>query len=206
MKPTEAIEQFKAWMKERRLMRRTQECYLGHAIRFARFKAPDAATSEDKVTAYLSWLATNRSAVTQKQALNALVALYRALGKPLGTLPEWVKPPEKHRVPVWVSREEAIKIIDLLPAPWNEVASLLYGSGLRISEALELRSKDLDSHAGTVTVRDGKGGKDRITLLPQAIIPALTARYRLNRAIWEDDRRNERPGVEVPASVARKTA
>lgn len=204
MKPAEAIEQFKAWMKERRLMRRTQECYLGHAIRFARFKAPDAATSEDKVTAYLSWLATNRSAVTQKQALNALVALYRALGKPLGTLPEWVKPAEKHRVPVWVSRDEAVKIIDLLPAPWNEVASLLYGSGLRISEALELRSKDLDSHAGTVTVRNGKGGKDRVTLLPQAIIPALTARYRLNRTIWEEDRRTGKPGVEVPASVARK--
>lgn len=204
MKPAEAIAIFKAWMHERRLMRRTQECYLGHASRFARFHAPEAVTSEDKVTAYLSWLATHRSAVTQKQALNALVALYRALGKPLGTLPKWVKPPEKHRVPVWVSRDEAIRIIDLLPPPWNEVASLLYGSGLRISEALELRSKDLDSHAGTVTVRDGKGGKDRITLLPQAIIPALTARYRLNRTIWEEDRRAGRPGVEVPDSVARK--
>ena len=103
-----------------------------------------------------------------------------------------------------VYRDEAIKIIDLLPAPWNEVASLLYGSGLRISEALQLRSKDLDSHAGTVTVRDGKGGKDRVTLLPQSIIPALTARYRLNRVIWEEDRKAGRPGVEVPDSVARK--
>lgn len=204
MKPAEAIEQFKEWMLERRLMRRTRECYLGHAARYAKFQAPNATTAEDKVVAYLSWLAGNRSAVTQKQALNALVALYRSLGKPLGTLPEWVRPPEKHRVPVWVSRDEAVKIIELLPAPWNEVASLLYGSGLRISEALQLRSKDLDSHAGTVTVRDGKGGKDRVTLLPQSIIPALTARYRLNRVIWEEDRKAGRPGVEVPDSVARK--
>ena len=111
MNPTEAIIKFKVWMDERRLMRKTQKCYLGHASRFARFKSP-AATPEDQVCAYLSWLAANRSAVTQKQALNALVALYRALGKPLGTLPEWVRPIEKHRVPVWVSRDEAIRVID----------------------------------------------------------------------------------------------
>ncbi|MEI7912853.1 MAG: integron integrase [Verrucomicrobiota bacterium] len=204
MKPTEALEKFDAWMRERRLMRRTRECYLGHASRYARFQAPGSVTSEDKVCAYLSWLAGNRSSVTQKQALNALVALYRALEKPLGTLPEWVRPSEKKRVPVWVSRVEAISIIELLPQPWNEVASLLYGSGLRISEALQLRSKDLDSHAGTVTVREGKGGKDRVTLLPQSIIPALTARYRVNRAIFDEDRRAGRPGVEVPSTVARK--
>lgn len=204
MKPTAAIETFKTWMSERRLARKTRECYLGHVSRYAKFKAPADATAEDKVCAYLSWLAHNRSSVTQKQALNALVALYRALGKPLGTLPAWTTPPEKHRAPVWVCRDEAIRIIALLPAPWNEIASLLYGSGLRISEALQLRSKDLDSHAATVTVRGGKGDKDRITLLPQAIIPALSARYRLNRAIWEEDRAANRPGVQVPDSVARK--
>jgi len=150
-------------------------------------------------------MAHNRSPVTQRQALNALVALYKSLDKPLGVLPEWVKPPEKKRVPSWVTRDEAIKIIELLPQPWNEVASLLYGSGLRISEALQLRSKDLDSTSGTVTVRDGKGGKDRITLLPQSIVPILTARYRVNRAIYDEDRSNRRPGVELPASVARKS-
>jgi len=191
-------------MSERRLMRKTRQCYLGHARRFAKFKAPNATTPEEKVVAYLGWLAGKRSSVTQKQALNALVGLYRALGKPLGDLPAWVSPVEKHRVPVWVCRDEAVKIIDLLPPPWNEIASLLYGSGLRISEALQLRSKDLDSHAGTVTVRDGKGGKDRITLLPKSIIPALAARYRINRAIWEEDRHAGRPGVEVPDSVGRK--
>ena len=186
-------------------MRRTRENYLGHASRFARFKAAESATPEDKVCNYLSTLAKDKkSAANQRQALNALVALYRALGKPLGTLPEWVRPPEKHRVPVWVSRDEAVAIIGLLPPPWNEIASLLYGSGLRISEALELRSKDLDSRAGTVTVRDGKGGKDRVTLLPQVIIPALTARYRVNRAIFDQDRRDGKPGVAIPDCVANK--
>lgn len=204
MKPAEALAKFEAWMMERRLMPKTRESYLGHASRFAKFKSEETATPEEKVCAFLSWIAKNRSSATQKQALNALVALYRALDRPLGVLPKWVSPVEKHRVPVWVSRDEAIAIIELLPQPWNEVASLLYGSGLRISEALELRSKDLDSHAGTVTVRDGKGGKDRVTLLPQAVIPELTARYRINRAIWEEDRRAGRPGVAVPDSVARK--
>jgi len=205
MKPTEALEQFEKWMKEKRLMRRTRECYLGHASRFARFKTDGAPTPEEKVCAYLSWLAHNRSAVTQKQALNALVGLYRALGRPLGTLPAWTKPAEKKRVPSWVTRDEAIKIIALLPAPWNEVASLLYGSGLRISEALQLRCKDLDSATGTVTVRDGKGGKDRVTLLPLSLVPALAARYRINRTIYDEDRAAGRPGVEVPDSVARKS-
>ena len=204
MNPTEAIALFKNWMSQRRLARSTRKCYLGHAARYAKHRAPGAETPEEKVCAYLSHLAKTRSSVTQKQALNALVALYRALGKPLGELPAWVSPEEKHRVPVWVCREESVRIIELLPPPWNEIASLLYGSGLRISEALQLRSKDLDSRAGTVTVRSGKGDKDRVTLLPQAIIPALTARYRLNRAIWQEDRAAGRPGVEVPDSVARK--
>lgn len=204
MKPTEAITLFVAWMSQRRLARSTRKCYLGHAARYAKHRAPEAKTPEEKVCSYLSWLAKNRSSVTQKQALNALVALYRALGNPLGTLPEWVKPPEKHRIPVWVCRDEAVKIIGYLPPPWNEIASLLYGSGLRISEALQLRSKDLDSHAGTVTVRDAKGDKDRITLLPQSIVPALADRYRLNRAIWEEDRAANRPGIQIPDTVARK--
>jgi len=203
MKPTEALTKFETWMRERRLMRRTRECYIGHASRFFRFEAGSAMTPEDKVTAYLSWLASDRSSVTQKQALNALVALYRALERPLGTLPDWVIPAEKKRVPVWVSRDEAVTIIELLPQPWNEVAGLLFGSGLRISEALQLRIKDLDSRAGTVTVRDGKGGKDRITLLPKSLIPTLVSRYRVNRAIFDEDRRNGRPGVQVPDSVGR---
>jgi len=204
MKPTQALELFDTWMRRGRLGRKTRECYSGHVIRFSRFKAPDCDTPEQKVCAFLSWLARNRSRSTQKQALNALVALYRALGRPLADLPEWTRPPEKHRVPVWVSREEAVSVIELLPAPWNEVASLLYGSGLRISEALQLRVKDLDSHAGTVTVRGGKGDKDRVTLLPKAIIPALAIRYRIDRAIYDDDRRDGRPGVELPEGVATK--
>lgn len=205
MKPTQALEQFDKWMIDRHLMRRTRECYLGHASRFAKFKMDGSPTGPEKVVAFLSWMAHNRSPVTQRQALNALVSLYKSLDKPLGILPEWVKPPEKKRVPSWVTRDEAIKIIELLPQPWNEVASLLYGSGLRISEALQLRSKDLDSTSGTVTVLDGKGGKDRVTLLPQSIVPILTARYRVNRAVYDEDRTNKRPGVEVPASVARKS-
>jgi len=111
MKPTEALEQFEKWMKEKRLMRRTRECYLGHASQFARFKTPGNPTPEEKVCDYLSWLAHNRSAVTQKQALNALVGLYRALGRPLGTLPAWTKPAEKKRVPSWVTRDEAIRVM-----------------------------------------------------------------------------------------------
>jgi integron integrase len=205
MSPKEAIDCFDTWMRERRLMRRTRECYMGHASRFAKFKMDGNPTPEEKVSGYLSWLAANRSAVTQKQALNALVALYRALGKPLGQMPEWVKPVLKKRVPSWVTRDEAVRLIELLPPPWNEVASLLFGSGLRISEALQLRTKDLDSKTGTVTVRGGKGDKDRVTILPESLVPILAARYRVNRAIFDQDRSEGKPGVCVPDSVARKS-
>ena len=79
MDPKPALAKFEKWMINRGLRIRTRECYIGHAQRYAHFKAPGVVTPEEKVSAYLSWLAENRSAVTQKQALNALVALYRAL-------------------------------------------------------------------------------------------------------------------------------
>jgi integron integrase len=204
MTAKEAIARFEQWMSERRLMRRTRECYLGHAKRFSSFPKTPGATAEESVTAYLSWLASNRSSVTQKQALNALVAFYRALDRPLGTLPEWVRPAERRRVPVWVTSAEAVRLMELLPAPWNEIAGLMFGSGLRIGEVLQLRSKDLDSASGTITVRDGKGGKDRITILPKSMVETLAVRYRVNRAIWESDRAQGRNGVEIPDSIVHK--
>lgn len=177
---------------------------MGHAVRYCGFSKGNSGTPEDAVSGYLSWLAANRSAVTQKQALNALVAFYRAVGRPLGELPEWVRPKENKRVPVWVTGDEAKRLIELLPQPWDEVAGIMFGAGLRIGEALNLRCKDLDSASGTITVRGGKGDKDRVTILPKSMVETFAVRYRVNRAVWENDRARGRRGVYVPDEVARK--
>jgi integron integrase len=204
MKTLDAIAKFHRWMSDRRLMRRTRECYDGHVRRYCGFSKNSAASPEDSVSAYLSWLAANRSQVTQNQALNAMVAFYRSMDRPLGTLPEWVKPREHRRVPTWVTQDEAATLIGLLPQPWNEVAGIMFGSGLRIGEVLNLRSKDLDSATGTITVRAGKGDKDRVTMLPKSMVPTLSDRYQVNRAVWESDRAANRNPIYVPDSVARK--
>jgi integron integrase len=149
-------------------------------------------------------LALNRSEVTQRQALNALVCFYKVLGHPLGRLPEWVRPKQRRRMPTWVTTSEALAIISHLREPWNEVASLLFGSGLRIGECLDLRVKDIDLERGTVTIRGGKGDKDRVTLLARSMVPELRRRLECSRAVWEEDRAGGRPGVQIPEGVARK--
>lgn len=204
MKTGEALQKFDEWMKHERLRPRTRKTYAGHVIRFGRFKVAKGTTPEEKVCAYLSWIAGNRSAATQKQALNALMSLYRSLGRTDLVLPEWTRPVVKQRVLAWVTLEEALRIIELLPPPWDEVAALMYGSGLRIGEALNLRSGSLCSRTGTVTVNGGKGDKDRVVMLSRNMIPRLARRYRINRALFDQDRRNGRPGVELPEDVRHK--
>lgn len=201
MKPGEALEKFDKWMSDERLAYKTKETYRGHVRRFARFKVAPGTAPEEKICAYLSWLAANRSASTQSQALNALVNLYRALGKGDLVLPEWTRPKIRQRVLAWVTLEEALKLIELLPSPWDEVAALMYGSGLRIGETLDLRSRSLCSKTGTITINGGKGDKDRVAILPRNMIPQLAKRYRINRTLFDQDRRNKRPGVALPESV-----
>jgi len=204
MNPGTALQIFDDWMIQHRKAIKTRENYLGHASRFARFRSPGSVTPEEKVTAYLSHLAANRSAATQKQALNALMMMYKALGKTDMVLPAWTRPVVKKRVPVWVTLEEALRLIELLPSPWDEVAAFMYGSGLRIGETLDLRSQSLCSKTGTITIRGGKGDKDRIVMLSRNMIPQLAKRYRINRALFDQDRRNMRPGVALPETVRYK--
>jgi integrase len=204
MNPGEVLQKFDEWMIRGRKSAKTRESYLGHARRFARFRFPREAPPEEKVCAYLSNLAANRSAATQKQALNALMMMYKALGRTDMVLPEWTRPVVKRRVPVWVTLDEAIRLIELLPSPWDEVAAFMYGSGLRIGETLQLRSQSMCSRTGTITIRGGKGDKDRIVPLSRNMIPQLAKRYRRNRAVFDQDRRNLRPGVQLPECVRYK--
>lgn len=117
----------------------------------------------------MSWLATERNvaAATQNLALNASVFLYtKVLEMPLGDIGETIRAKRPPRLPTVLTHAEATELIQRLPTPYALMASLMYGAGLRVVETARLRIKDVDFDRQVITVRDGRGGKDRTTLLP----------------------------------------
>lgn len=159
------------------------------------------------VTAYIQFLALERqvSSSTQKQALNALVFLLRhILGHAEFTLD--LDPPTagRRRPPTVLTREEVRTVLGFLDAPWKLAAQLLYGSGLRIMEALRLRVKDIDFGHGTITIHDAKGGKHRLVPLPKALESRLQAHLATNREKHRLDLITGVGEVHMDASLARK--
>lgn len=159
------------------------------------------------VEAFLSHLAVDRqvSDSTQRQAMSALLFLYRqVLGIELPWLDNLVRAKPSRHVPVVLSRDEVRAVFAHLRGERGLVLRLMYGSGLRLKEALRLRVKDLDLARLQVTVRDGKGGKDRVTTLPRSLVPQL--QWLLDRRLrWHElDMAKGRADVEMPDALARK--
>nr|WP_245941785.1 integron integrase [Arenicella xantha] len=126
---------------------------------------------------------------TQKAALNALAFLFNQfLGRPLGQI-RVTKSKRRRKVPVVLSHHEALSLIAALASPWRLVAQLMYGSGLRINEALSLRINHIDFSGGLIVVNAGKGGKDRVTLLPESLIPSLEQQICMVQALHSADSR-----------------
>jgi integrase len=114
------------------------------------------------------------SASTQNQALSAILFLYEVvIGRRLAWMNELVRAQRPVRLPVVLSRDEVVRLLSHLHGPVWLMASLMYGAGLRLLECAELRVKDLSLDRGEVTIRDGKGGKERVTMLPAALRPPL---------------------------------
>lgn len=160
-----------------------------------------------EVEAFLSHLANQRaaSASTHKQALAALLFLYKqVLGIELPWMQEIGRPQTPVRLPVVLSRDEVQRLLAAGSGVGGCIVRLLYGTGLRKMECLRLRVKDLDFDRGIIVVREGKGQKDRITMLPQALAPALREQLACARSLWAADRAAGRPGVELPGALARK--
>ena len=160
---------------------RTERCYCGWIRRYVRFHnmraREDLSAAESKIEMFLSDLAVNGqvAASTQNQAFNALLFLYReVLHQELANI-QAVRADRPVRVPVVLTVDEVRRVILTMSGQAQLVVKLLYGSGLRLMEALRLRVKDLDFEMKQLTVRDGKGAKDRYTVLPEAIIPILQA-------------------------------
>jgi len=162
---------------------RTEKAYVGWVRRYGRFYSGRDVTSlgSAEVTRYLSALAGagRVSASTQNQAFSALLFLYReVLGRPVDGLNDVVRAKQPIRLPVVLSRTEVTAVLARLAGVPKLMASLMYGSGLRILECARLRVKDVDFAHPQVTVRDGKGRKDRVTVLPAALVAPLQAQVR----------------------------
>ncbi len=196
-------------IRVRHLSWRTEQTYRGWAWRLARFlgeRPVEGATAED-VRAFLSHLATAErvAAGTQKQALNALVFLLREVeGKEPGDFGEFTRARPRVRMPVVLSREECARLFEAMEGVPKLMAELAYGSGLRLTELLRLRVKDLDLDRLQLVVRAGKGDKDRVTVLPEQLLEKLAAHRERLRRLHARDRERGLPGVWLPEGLERK--
>ena len=160
-----------------------------------------------EISQFLTWLAVDRrvSASTQNQALSALLFLYKqVLTIEIGDVPSVVRARTPERVPVVLSRDEVGALLEQLTGTDRLVVMLLYGAGLRLEECLEVRVKDLDFDRQQIVVRQGKGRKDRVTMLPAAAKEALTAHLARVRQQHDVDVARGVGRVALPFAVARK--
>lgn len=180
--------------------------WIRHYIGFHNIKNP-VEMGAPEVEAFLSHLAVEKSvsASTQNQALAALLFLYRqVLSVDLPWLEKFAPAKKSSHVPVVLTKEEAKQIIGGLSGTNHLIANLLYGAGLRLVEGLRLRVKDLDFGFKQIVVRDGKGGKDRFTVLPTTLIESLQKQLEAVRKLHEQDLRRGFGAVEMPFALARK--
>ncbi|MDH4023393.1 MAG: integron integrase [Gammaproteobacteria bacterium] len=196
-------------MRTRHFALRTEQAYLQWIRRYVRFhrRQHPRDLGAAGVEQFLTHLAVERkvSASTQSQALQALLFLYRnVLEMDLPWLENVTRAVRPRRLPVVLSREEVRSVLAGLHGSSLLIAQLLYGSGLRVTEALRLRVKDLLLERGELIVRDGKGGKDRVTVLPGAVEGALRTHLSRLRAWFEEQRRRGEPGVSLPGALSAK--
>jgi integron integrase len=203
------LPQVRAAMRLRRLSPRTEQAYLAWILRYIYHHDTrhPVTMGETEVLDFLNWLVVDRKVAhsTQMQALSALLFLYRdVLRKPLGDLRGLLRARGPSRLPVVLTAEEVQAVLTQLRGARWLVAMLLYGSGLRLMEALTLRVKDLDFTRREIVVRRGKGGKDRVTMLPEALLAPLQRHLGLVRAMHQRDLARGDGGVALPDALERK--
>lgn len=206
---SQLLDQLRTEIRRRNYSRRTEQAYVGWCRRYVRFHGlrHPAALGQADIVAFLSHLANERlvSASTQNQAASAILFLYRCvLRMPIDEPEGFARAKRAKRVPVVLTPEEAVRVIQRLEGDPATVALLLYGGGLRLLEALRLRVKDLDFGRGEIVVRDAKAHKDRVTVLPRVAREALEARLDRTRRTWEADIRAGAGWVALPHALGHK--
>ncbi len=160
-----------------------------------------------EVEQFLTMLANERKAApsTHRQALSAILYLYKeVLSQELPWLQEIGRPTPTKRIPSVLTREEVGSMLALMDGVTGLLARLLYGTGMRHMEGLSLRVKDVDFDRHVIIVRDGKGGKDRVVMLPHSLESALRVQLASSRALWTADRNAQRPGMYLPHALESK--
>lgn len=203
------IETFRRALRVRHRSYRTEQTYEAWVRRFLRHHAdvPIDRLGTEHVAAYLTHLAVERTvaASTQNQALSALLFFFEHVLKheigDLGTVPRASRP---RRLPTVFTPDEARRVLNAMDGVPRLAAALLYGSGLRLSEALRLRIKDLDFEDALITVREGKGGKDRRTMLPRTLVEPLGDHLGRVRTLHRRDLEAGYGGASMPGALGRK--
>ena len=188
---------------------RTERAYVDWIKRFILFhnKRHPRDMGNAEIEAFLTHLAVNQNvaASTQNQALSALLFLYRVvLKQELDSTIDAVRAKKPKRLPTVLSKDEVHKVIGFLSGTHPLMVKVLYGSGLRLMECLRLRVKDLDFSQQQIIVRDGKGQKDRVTMLPESLVPLLQEHVRHVRHIHEEDLSKGYGSVYLPFALERK--
>lgn len=207
--PPKLMEQMQEALRSRHYSTRTERAYCLWAERYIRFHKMrhPAEMSEPEINAFLTHLAIDRkvSASTQTQALSAVLFLYRfVIEHEIGDLGGVIRARQSKRLPVVMTRDEVRAVLAEMNGDTWLMASLLYGAGLRLTECLRLRVQDLDFGQGEILVRDGKGGKDRVTVLPESLVQPLRQHLITVRATHERDRTEGWGRVVMPSALDRK--
>jgi integron integrase len=196
-------------IRRRHYSYRTEQSYLVWIQRFAgQMKGRRLEElAEPEIKAFLDSMAFNErlSASSQRQALNALVFLYREVfGKELGDFSDFRRAKLRPHAPVWLTAEEMLRLLECLDPQWRLMASVMFGGGLRLMELLRLRVKDIDLMQEIITIRGGKGDKDRFASLAHVTVDTLRRHFEEIRRLHEQDRAAGLAGVWLPDGLERK--
>jgi integron integrase len=203
------LDQLREQIRYRHYSLRTEEAYVHWVRAFVRFHGlrHPRELGREAIEGFLTWLAAERqvSPSTHKQALSALLFLYQhVLGQDLPWMSELGRPKRQVRLPVVLTHAEVSRLLAAIPEEYHLVARLLYGTGMRLLEGLRLRVKDVEFSRRVIIVRDGKGGKDRVVMLPAALEGPLKAQMRRANELYRADRAAGLAGVHLPHALARK--
>ncbi len=208
-RPRKLLDQVRDAIRRKHYSIRTEEAYVSWIKRFILFhnKRHPREMGAPEVEAFLTHLAVERrvAASTQNQALSAILFLYReVLGIDLDLPLRAVRAKRPRRLPTVLTHEEALRVIAALSGTHQLMVKLLYGSGLRLMECVRLRVKDLDFDQHIILVRDGKGAKDRVTILPESLSTPLQEHLQRVRLIHQQDLQAGYGSVYLPYALARK--
>jgi integron integrase len=211
MKEAQAIERLRQVLRLQHKALATEDSYVLWLRRYikALSKMPPELLSEKKLEIFLTNLAQvhDVSASTQNQAFNAIVYFYKqVLGQPLGNIQALraTRPAHERHAPTVAETQALLQTVPNQGGyPTNLISRMLYGCGLRVSEPLNLRIKDIDLERLRLCIRGAKGGKDRVVAIPLSLIPELTQQMQLARVVWERDKQNGMP-VMLPHALASK--